>query len=90
MDAETLRQRLTDLEDIFSKIRDHPKTPLEIRGIADHGQGRVATLKAVLLSDWGRTNKTKTQRASGAKKVKVTQYILSMCRTTPTEGIHSR
>jgi hypothetical protein len=48
MDAETLRKRLTDLENLFCEIRDHPKATIEIQGMADHGQGRVETLKAVL------------------------------------------
>jgi hypothetical protein len=52
MDAGTLRKRLSDLEDIFCKIRDHPKVPLEIQGIADFGQGRVESLKAVLWNHW--------------------------------------
>lgn len=62
MDAETIRQRLTDIESVFEKIRDHPKTPHEIRGIADFGQGRVANLKAVLASKTPRAGVSERKR----------------------------
>lgn len=50
MDAETIRQRLTDISNIFEKIRDHPRTPPEVQRIADFGQGRVANLQIVVAS----------------------------------------
>jgi len=47
-DVDLITERVNAIEDIFREIRDHPKTPLEIRGRADFGQGRVANLKAIL------------------------------------------
>jgi len=53
MDAEPknvdlITERVNAIEDIFCEIRDHSKTPFEIRRKADFGQGRVANLKTIL------------------------------------------
>jgi hypothetical protein len=47
-DVDRIRERVNAIEDIFCEIRDHPKTPLEIRRKADFGQGRVTNLQTIL------------------------------------------
>jgi hypothetical protein len=47
-DLELVKEYVNQIEDIFCQIRDHAKTPPEISGIADFGQGRVANLKVIL------------------------------------------
>jgi len=45
-----VKEKIAMLEEIFVEIRDHPKTPAKIRGIADFGQGRVENLKNYVAS----------------------------------------
>jgi hypothetical protein len=47
--GERLRTKLTMLEDAFTDIRDHKDATINIRSIADFGQGRVADLKSFLF-----------------------------------------
>ena len=53
--AEVLRERIADLEEIFVDIRNHPETTRKVRGLADFGQGRAVELKMLasqLIQNW--------------------------------------